>query len=174
MKKRIWVLAIGFFSFSIFFSAAWAAEPVKIGVGLPLTGPLAFLGTEFLKGSQLAAEEVNKAGGILGGRKIELVVRDHKGIPAEAVTLAKRLIAEDKVSVIDIDLPSSANIAVHVVSKEMKVVQLTGFGFAPDVHRQRTSLSLPGLHPGRVPDRGIGRVFSQPSQQQEDRHGSPQ
>ena len=133
MKKWIWVLAIGSFFFGPFFSAAWGAEPVKIGVGLPLTGPLAFLGTEFLKGAQLAAEEVNKTGGILGGRKIELVVRDHKGIPAEAVTLAKRLIAEDKVSVIDIDLPSSANIAVHVVSKEMKVVQLTGFGYAPDV-----------------------------------------
>jgi branched-chain amino acid transport system substrate-binding protein len=133
MKKLIWVLAVGSFFFGSFLPAGWSAEPVKIGVGLPLTGPLAFLGTEFLKGSQLAAEEVNKTGGILGGRKIELVVRDHKGIPAEAVTLAKRLIAEDKVSVIDIDLPSSANIAVHVVSKEMKVVQLTGFGFAPDV-----------------------------------------
>jgi branched-chain amino acid transport system substrate-binding protein len=133
MKKWIWVLAIGSFLLGSFLPAAWAAGPVKIGVGLPLTGPLAFLGTEFLKGAQLAAAEVNKSGGILGGRKIELVVRDHKGIPAEAVTLAKRLIAEDKVSVIDIDLPSSVNIAVHVVSKEMKVVQLTGFGFAPDV-----------------------------------------
>ncbi|HXZ36636.1 MAG TPA: ABC transporter substrate-binding protein [Thermodesulfobacteriota bacterium] len=133
MKKLIWALAVGSFFFGAFLPAGWTAEPVKIGVGLPLTGPLAFLGTEFLKGAQLAAEEINKSGGILGGRKIELVVRDHKGIPAEAVTLAKRLIAEDKVSVIDIDLPSSANIAVHVVSKEMKVVQLTGFGFAPDV-----------------------------------------
>ncbi len=133
MKKLIWALAVGSFFFAAFLPAGWTAEPVKIGVGLPLTGPLAFLGTEFLKGSQLAAEEINKSGGILGGRKIELVVRDHKGIPAEAVTLAKRLIAEDKVSVIDIDLPSSANIAVHVVSKEMKVVQLTGFGLAPDV-----------------------------------------
>ncbi|MGE5252862.1 MAG: ABC transporter substrate-binding protein [Planctomycetaceae bacterium] len=133
MKKWIWVLTIGSFFLGSFLPGAWAAEPVKIGVGLPLTGPLAFLGTEFLKGAQLAAEEVNKSGGILGGRKIELVVRDHRGIPAEAVTLAKRLIAEDKVSVIDIDLPSSVNIAVHVVSKEMKVVQLTGFGFAPDV-----------------------------------------
>jgi len=37
------------------------------------------------------------------------------------------------VSTIDVDLPSSANIAVHVVSKELKAVQLTGFGFAPDV-----------------------------------------
>jgi branched-chain amino acid transport system substrate-binding protein len=91
------------------------------------------MGTEFLKGSQLAAEEINKAGGILGGRQVELVVRDHKGIPAEGVTLAKRLIAEDKVSIIDVDLPSTTNIAVQVVSKELKVVQLSSYAFAPDV-----------------------------------------
>ncbi len=133
MKKLIWLLAIAAFAFGSFLPAGWSAEPVKIGLGLPLTGPLAFLGNEFLKGSQLAAEEVNKAGGILGGRKIELVVRDHKGIPAEGVTLAKRLIAEDKVAIIDIDLPSSTNIAVHVVSKEQKVVQLSSYAFAPDV-----------------------------------------
>ena len=133
MKKIFLAVVVWSFFCTLFIPAGWSAEPVKIGLGLPLTGPLAFLGTEFLKGSQLAAEEVNKTGGILGGRKIELVVRDHKGIPAEAVTLAKRLIAEDQVSVIDIDLPSSANIAVQVVSKEMKVVQLSGFGFAPDV-----------------------------------------
>lgn len=90
------MLAIGSFFFGSFFPAAWAAEPVKIGVGLPLTGPLAFLGTEFLKGAQLAAEEVNKSGGILGGRKIELVVRDHKGILAEAVTLAKKMPGENE------------------------------------------------------------------------------
>jgi branched-chain amino acid transport system substrate-binding protein len=133
MKKLLWALAIGSFFFGPFLPAGWSAEPVKIGLGLPLTGPLAFLGNEFLKGSQLAAEEVNKTGGILGGRKIELVVRDHKGIPAEGVTLAKRLIAEDKVSIIDIDLPSSTNIAVHVVSKEQKAVQLSSYAFAPDV-----------------------------------------
>ena len=133
MKKLIWALAVGSFFFGPFLPAGWSAEPVKIGLGLPLTGPLAFLGNEFLKGSQLAAEEVNKTGGILGGRKIELVVRDHKGIPAEGVTLAKRLIAEDKVSIIDIDLPSSTNIAVHVVSKEQKAVQLSSYAFAPDV-----------------------------------------
>ncbi len=133
MKKLLWALAVGSFFFGPFLPAGWSAEPVKIGLGLPLTGPLAFLGNEFLKGSQLAAEEVNKTGGILGGRKIELVVRDHKGIPAEGVTLAKRLIAEDKVSIIDIDLPSSTNIAVHVVSKEQKAVQLSSYAFAPDV-----------------------------------------
>lgn len=133
MKRFIFAFVVGSFLYGLMVPTGWGAEPVKIGIGLPLTGPLAFLGTEFLKGSQLAAEEVNKAGGILGGRKIELVVRDHKGIPAEGVTLAKRLIAEDKVSIIDIDLPSSTNIAVQVVSKESKVVQLSSFAFAPDV-----------------------------------------
>jgi branched-chain amino acid transport system substrate-binding protein len=133
MKKIILALVAGVFWGILSIPAGWSAEPVKIGVGLPLTGPLAFLGTEFLKGTQLAAEEINKAGGVLGGRKLELVVRDHKGIPAEGVTVAKRLITEDKVCIIDVDLPSSTNIAVHVVSKELKVVQLSGYGFAPDV-----------------------------------------
>jgi len=172
MKKLIWALAVSSFFFGAFLPAGWSAEPVKIGLGLPLTGPLAFLGNEFLKGSQLAAEEVNKTGGILGGRKIELVVRDHKGIPAEAVTLAKRLIAEDKVSIIDIDLPSSANIAAHVVSKEMKVVQLTGFGFAPDVSDKGHPYHFRSA-PGPNPSPGYWRVFSSPSQQQKDHHGSP-
>src|SRR5512136_2435064 len=133
MKKLIGALVVGSFFFGAFLPAGWTAEPVKIGLGLPLTGPLSFMGTEFLKGSQLAAEEVNKAGGILGGRKLELVVRDHKGIPAEGVTLAKRLITEDKVSLIDVDLPSTTNIAVQVVSKDLKVVQLSSYAFAPDV-----------------------------------------
>ena len=133
MKKVMFALAVLSLLCSPMVGRGWSAEPVKIGVGLPLTGPLAFLGTEYLKGCQLAAEEINKAGGILGGRKVELVVREHKGIPAEAVTVAKRLVTEDKVSMIDIDLPSSVNIAAQVVSKDLKVVQLTGYGFAPDV-----------------------------------------
>jgi len=133
MKKIFLAWVVWSFFPTLFIPGGWGAEPVKIGLGLPLTGPLSFMGTEFLKGSQLAAEEVNKAGGILGGRQIELVVRDHKGIPAEGVAVAKRLITEDKVSIIDIDLPSTTNIAVHVVSKELKVVQLSGYGFAPDV-----------------------------------------
>ncbi|MDO9211028.1 MAG: ABC transporter substrate-binding protein [Deltaproteobacteria bacterium] len=133
MKKIFLALVVWSFFSALFIPAGWSVEPVKIGLGLPLTGPLSFLGNEFLKGSQLAVEEINKAGGILGGRKIELVVRDHKGIPAEGITVAKRLAAEDKVSIIDVDLPSSTNIAVQVVSKELKVVQLSSFAFAPDV-----------------------------------------
>ncbi len=132
MKKLILAFALLSFLASPIIPTGWAAEPVKIGVGLGLTGPLAFLSSEDLKGAQLAAEEINKAGGILGNRKIELVVRDHKGIPAEAVTVAKRLIFEDKVAILNIDLPSSVSIATQVVSKELKAVQLSGYSFAPE------------------------------------------
>jgi branched-chain amino acid transport system substrate-binding protein len=134
MKKG--VLTFTILSFLLFYSAipmGWAAEPIKYGLGLPLTGPASFMGTELLKGAQLAAEEINKAGGILGGRKIELIVRDHKGIPAESVTVAKRLVTEDKVAILEVDLPSTVNIAAQVVSKELKVVQISSHAFAPDV-----------------------------------------
>ena len=57
MKKIFLAFVVGFFLYGLLIPTGWGAEPVKIGIGLPLTGPLAFLGTEFLKGSQLAAEE---------------------------------------------------------------------------------------------------------------------
>jgi branched-chain amino acid transport system substrate-binding protein len=117
----------------LFCQNGWAAETVKYGLGLPLTGPVAFLGNEYLKGAQTAVDEINKAGGILGGRKLELIVRDHKGIPSEAVTVAKRLVTEDKVALFSADLPSSATIAAQVVSKANKAVQIGSYAFAPDV-----------------------------------------
>ncbi|MEI8188849.1 MAG: ABC transporter substrate-binding protein [candidate division NC10 bacterium] len=113
--------------------SGWAGEPVKYGLGLPLTGPIAFIGNEYLKGAQTAADEINKAGGILGGRKLELIVRDHKGIPSEAVTVAKRFVTEDKVALFSTDLPSSATIAAHVVSNANKAVQISSYAYAPDV-----------------------------------------
>ena len=106
---------------------------MKIGVGLPLTGPVAFLGNEYLKGAQVAVDEINKAGGVLGGRKLELVVRDHKGVPAEGIAVAKRLVTEDQVAVFFVDLPSSVTIAAQVVSKASKMVQLSALAYAPDV-----------------------------------------
>ncbi len=49
--------------------------PIKIGVPLPLTGPLAGGGNQILWGIQYASDESNDAGGLFG-RKIELVVED--------------------------------------------------------------------------------------------------
>lgn len=45
---------------------AFAAEPIKIGFGMQLTGPLAASGNAVLLAAQIWAEEVNKAGGLIG------------------------------------------------------------------------------------------------------------
>lgn len=115
---------------------ATAAEPAKLGIALGLTGPLAFLSQQYLKGMRAAVEMVNAEGGVGGGRKLELVERDHKGIPSEAVAVAKRLIEQDRVDIVDLDLPSTVPIAVQAVTKQAKVPQITGYGFASGVVEQ--------------------------------------
>ncbi len=71
-----------------------AAEPIKIGVVAPLTGPLADAGRYGVQGAKLAVEEVNKAGGALG-RQLELVVEDDQSLnPATILAFTK--LADDK------------------------------------------------------------------------------
>lgn len=110
--------------------------PAKLGIGLGLTGPLAFLSQEYLKGMRAAVDVVNQEGGVGGGRKLELVVHDHKGVPSEAVAVAKRLIEQDRVDLVDIDLPSTVAIAAQAVTKQAKIPQITGFGFPMGVVEQ--------------------------------------
>src|SRR5215467_6290385 len=54
---------------------ARAADPIKIGMVAPLTGPAAESGRFQTQGAKLAVEEINKAGGVLG-RPLELTIED--------------------------------------------------------------------------------------------------
>jgi branched-chain amino acid transport system substrate-binding protein len=65
-------VAVGLFAFA---QAAIAADPIKIGMVAPLTGPAAESGRYQIQGAKLAADEINKAGGVLG-RQLELVIED--------------------------------------------------------------------------------------------------
>jgi branched-chain amino acid transport system substrate-binding protein len=58
-----------------FAQAAIAADPIKIGMVAPLTGPFAESGRYQIQGAKLAADEINKGGGVLG-RQLELVIED--------------------------------------------------------------------------------------------------
>ena len=64
--------------------------PLKIGVCYALSGVGAPVGTQFMKGTELAALQVNRAGGLVG-REIELVVRDDKYNSAESVAVAREI-----------------------------------------------------------------------------------
>jgi branched-chain amino acid transport system substrate-binding protein len=73
---------------------ARAADTVKVGVVMPLTGSLAAFGKTSEEGLELAAQDINDRGGVksLGGAHIELVVRDSTSEPAGAAEATTRLI----------------------------------------------------------------------------------
>jgi branched-chain amino acid transport system substrate-binding protein len=79
--------------------AAHAADAIKIGSILSVTGPAAFLGDPELKTLQLYIEKINAAGGVLG-RKLELVNYDDGSEASKANGFAKRLIESDQVNVL--------------------------------------------------------------------------
>src|SRR5580704_4147264 len=82
---------------SPFVVKSLADEPVKIGLDNPLTGTFAALGKNELIGAQLAVEQINAKGGILG-RKVDLLVEDStSGDAATAVQKASKLVERDKV-----------------------------------------------------------------------------
>jgi branched-chain amino acid transport system substrate-binding protein len=79
-----------------FISGAVSAQTVKIGWLSSLTGPLSSAAIAENQGVQLAVEEINKSGGILG-KQIELLTRDTAGDPTKAVNFAQQLAFSDKV-----------------------------------------------------------------------------
>ncbi|NML84461.1 ABC transporter substrate-binding protein [Polaromonas sp.] len=98
MKFKLKTLVIGA---TLAFGAlsAYAAEPIKIGSVLSVTGPAAFLGDPELKTLQLYIEELNKKGGVLG-RQLQLVHYDDGSDANKANGFAKRLIDDDKVDIL--------------------------------------------------------------------------
>ncbi|MBB1094146.1 ABC transporter substrate-binding protein [Rhodopseudomonas palustris] len=78
---------------------AKAAEPIKIGSVLSVTGPAAFLGDPELKTLQLYVEKINQEGGLLG-RPVQLIHYDDGSDATKANSFGKRLIEDDKVDVL--------------------------------------------------------------------------
>jgi len=103
---------------------AAAAEPIKIGLVTALSGQSALAGEAITRGLQVAIDELNAAGGVLGGRKFELVRRDDEANPAKGVTAARELIFREKVAVIfgGLDTPVSMAIVPLVNQEKMPFV----------------------------------------------------
>ncbi|MET0102666.1 MAG: ABC transporter substrate-binding protein [Sedimenticola sp.] len=78
---------------------AFAANTIKVGTFLAVTGPASFLGDPELKTLQMYIDEINADGGV-DGKKVELVHYDTGGNAKKAVNFAKRLVQKDRVDVI--------------------------------------------------------------------------
>ncbi|MDH3690163.1 MAG: ABC transporter substrate-binding protein [Gammaproteobacteria bacterium] len=103
---------------------AQSGEPVKIGVIIGLTGPNAVAGNDCLKAMQIAVEEINQAGGVLG-RPLELIVEDNEGRPKAGVEAANKLADVDKVPVVVGAYSSGIALPVGQALNKKKVVFVT-------------------------------------------------
>ncbi len=101
--------------------AAQAAEPIKIGLVTALSGQSALAGEAITRGLTVAIEEVNARGGLLGGRKLELVRRDDEGNPAKGVTAARELIYKEKVTVLFGGLDTPVSVAIVQMTNQEKI-----------------------------------------------------
>jgi len=101
--------------------SAGAADPIKIGFPIPLSGPTAVYGEPVLKGAEMAVAEINAKGGVLG-RKLQILSRDSKASADEAVRLSRELIIKDDVDFLVGTLTSAEAPAVSTVAKENKIV----------------------------------------------------
>ena len=107
-------------------------DTIKIGSFAALSGDQAVWGQADVNGLKLTAEQINKAGGLLG-KKIEIISYDDKGDQLEAVNAVKRLINDDKVVAIIGCNSSGRNIAVAPVADEGKVPVISTFATNPRV-----------------------------------------
>ena len=96
------------------------SDVIKIGHLTPRTGFLGPLGDYAVMGIQLAADEINAAGGV-NGRKIELVLEDSVN-PQTASAKAERLIERDKVAMLIGEISSASGLAIGQVAKRTKTV----------------------------------------------------
>jgi branched-chain amino acid transport system substrate-binding protein len=94
VKKLIACAALALGAFN-----ALAADPIKIGSILSVTGPAAFLGDPELKTLQMYVEDINKKGGVLG-RQLQLVHYDDGSDASKANGFTKRLIEDDNVDIL--------------------------------------------------------------------------
>lgn len=106
---------------ALFASAALAQDVYKIGLVSPLSGANARYGAFANKGANLAAKEINAAGGVQG-KKLEIVSGDSQCVPAEGVSATKRMTSFDKIPIIIGDICSSVTLAMQPLVEEAGVL----------------------------------------------------
>jgi branched-chain amino acid transport system substrate-binding protein len=121
MRRLVAVLIVGLLT-ACDFAPGLFAQTIKIGEINEYKQFPAFL-EPYRKGMELAAEEVNGAGGVLG-RKLEIVSRDDNGVPGDAVRVAEELLTREKVTLLMGTFASNVGLAVSDLAKRRRALFL--------------------------------------------------
>jgi len=107
-------------------------DTIKIGEFASLTGKEAAFGQSSHKGTLLAIEEANAAGGVLG-KQLQLVTEDNQSKAGESATIVKKLISRDKVVAILGEVASSRSIEAAPIAQSAKIPQISPSSTNPAV-----------------------------------------
>jgi branched-chain amino acid transport system substrate-binding protein len=102
---------------------ASSGAPIKVGVSLPLTGPLSVPGSNFKQSYQLCADLINNAGGI-DGRKLKLEISDNRSDPQTAVNQTQRFISSDNVDILFGTFSTLLSFPIEAITEQNKMVYL--------------------------------------------------
>ena len=107
-------------------------DTIRVGVYGDLTGQTSSFGQSTKNGIELAVEEINNAGGVLG-KKIQLIIEDDQGRPEQAKTVVSKLINQDKVHAVLGEVASTNSLAAAPVAQEAKIPMITPSSTNPKV-----------------------------------------
>jgi branched-chain amino acid transport system substrate-binding protein len=113
-------------------SCSKQGETIRIGEYASLTGKEATYGQASHKGTQLAIEEINAAGGLLG-RKLELITEDDQSKSGEAATVVKKLISRDRVVAVVGEVASSRSLEAAPICQNASIPMISPSSTAPEV-----------------------------------------
>lgn len=116
----------------ILASTAFAADPIRVGEFASLTGASASFGQSSHKGTELAIEEINASGGVLG-RPIELVTEDDQSQAGQPATIVRKLISQDKVVAVLGEVASSKSLEAAPICQQNRIPMITPASTNPKV-----------------------------------------
>jgi branched-chain amino acid transport system substrate-binding protein len=105
-----------------------AASPIKIGLITDLTGMAFLLAKDNSEGAKMAVEEINKAGGVLGGRQLELVIRDSALKTDLGIAAARELVVDQKVNFLLGPVSSAVRLAISDMARQYKIPMIDSIG----------------------------------------------
>ena len=120
-------------------AGAQSKEPIKIGLAAAVSGGSAASGEAIKRGIQIALDELNGKGGLLGGRRLELVIRDDEGNPAKGVTIARELVEREKVAVVFGGLHTTVALAQVPVWQELRTPYMGAWAAGTNITRNGQS-----------------------------------
>jgi branched-chain amino acid transport system substrate-binding protein len=122
MDRRLRIL--GLLAAVLPAAALAAPEPIKVGALLAVTGPASLLGAPEARTLEMRVQELNAKGGV-GGRPVQLILKDTGSSPEKAVSFARQLIEEERVFAIIGPSTSGESMAVKALAEEGKTLLLS-------------------------------------------------